>query len=575
MPRKYAKLARRVPPTFLIHAARGMRPETIGIALRAVTMWCGGGSQYCLFQTECMPCAPGFFKLDAGIATCEPCPVCAEDDEVCRSTLRGECLDCAPGTYARPNATQCETCPACPAGTYDPCCSWDVTGDWFCTAHPGDADCVDLCQEQVFELACKNCPAGTYKNTSGSMACTPCSTCPAMQVLEPLCGGSEAGECVDCDPGKFSRIGDITCQTCPDCGPGTYDPCCSWDTAEDTWHCLANPSSPACLDTCQGSVVPTSCVACPSGKYKTTSGSANCAACPVCEAMRVLEPPCAGSEQGVCVECSPGSYSEPGDAACQTCPACPVGKYDPCCSWDAAVDNWNCAAHPTGQYCSDTCPSTAFATDCVACPPGKYKDTSGSANCAPCPTCPAMQTPSTPCTAEAAGTCVDCPTGKYSHAGDAQCSVCTACAAGTYDPCCSWNLLTDDWTCPDSSNADCSQCTATAPSPTCILCPTGTYKTTAGSQGCLPCDDCPAMTSIKTPCSGLQNRVCKDCPPGQFSVLNAPNCQFCTSRCGAGSHDPTCAFDKVLGDWFCHLFPTDTSCLNFWCRSRQRARPVP
>ena len=255
---------------------------------------CGEVCQYRLFQTECIPCAPGFFKLDAGIATCEPCPVCAEDDEVCRSTLRGECLDCAPGTYARPNATQCETCPACPAGTYDPCCSWDVTGDWFCTAHPGDADCVDLCQEQVFEFACKNCPAGTYKNTSGSMACTPCSTCPAMQVLEPLCGGSDAGECIDCDSGKFSQIGDITCETCPDCGPGTYDPCCSWDTAEDTWHCLASSSSPACLDTCQGSVVPTSCVACPSGKYKTTSGSANCAACPVCDAMRVLEPPCAG-----------------------------------------------------------------------------------------------------------------------------------------------------------------------------------------------------------------------------------------------------------------------------------------
>ena len=118
--------------------------------------------------------------------------------------------------------------------------------------------------------------------------------------------------------------------------------------------------------------------------------------------------------------------------------------------------------------------------------PGKYKDTSGSANCASCPSCPAMQTPSTPCTAEAAGICVDCPTGKYSHAGDAQCSVCTACAAGTYDPCCSWNLLTDDWTCPDSSNADCSQCTATAPSPTCIECPTGMYKTTASSGAAWP-----------------------------------------------------------------------------------------
>ena len=212
----------------------------------------------------------------------------------CAGAIRRVCAWTAHQEPTRPNATQCETCPACPAGTYDPCCSWDVTGDWFCTAHPGDADCVDLCQEQVFELACKNCPAGTYKNTSGSMACTPCSTCPAMQVLEPLCGGSEAGECVDCDPGKFSRIGDITCQTCPDCGPGTYDPW-FWDTAEDTWHCLANPSSPACLDTCQGSVVPTSCVACPPGKYKTTSGSANCAACPVCEAMQVLEPPCAGS----------------------------------------------------------------------------------------------------------------------------------------------------------------------------------------------------------------------------------------------------------------------------------------
>ena len=519
--------------------------------------------RYRLFQTVCIPCAPGFFKPDAGIATCEPCPVCAEDDEVCRGTLRGACLDCAPGTYARPNATQCETCPACRAGTYDPCCSWDVSGDWFCAMHPSDADCVDLCQEQVFELACKNCPAGTYKNTSGSSACTPCSTCPAMQVREPPCGGSEAGECIDCDPGKFSQVGENTCQMCDDCGPGTYDPCCSRDTAADTWHCLAHPSSPACLDTCQGRVLPTGCVACPPGKYKTTSGSANCVACPVCEAMLVLVPPCGGSEQGACVACWPGSYSEPGDAACQTCPACPVGKYDPCCSWDAAVDNWNCAAHPTGQYCSDTCPSTAFATDCVACPPGKYKDTSGSANCAPCPTCPDMQTPSTSCTAEAAGTCVDCPTGKYSHAGDAQCSVCTACAAGTYDPCCSWNLLTKDWTCPDPSHPACSRCAATAPSPTCIACLTGTYKTTASSGGCLACDDCPAMTSMKTPCSSQQNRVCKDCPPGTFSVLNSPDCQYCPFTCEAGSHDPTCAYDAVLGDWFCHLFPTDTSCLGF------------
>ena len=71
------------------------------------------------------------------------------------------------------------------------------------------------------------------------------------------------------------------------------------------------------------------------------------------------------------------------------------------------------------------------------------------------------------------------------------------------------------------------------------------------------------MTSITTQCTSLQNRVCKACPPGKFSVPNALNCQFCTSRCGAGSHDPTCAYDAVLGDWFCHLFPTDTSCLGF------------
>ena len=70
------------------------------------------------------------------------------------------------------------------------------------------------------------------------------------------------------------------------------------------------------------------------------------------------------------------------------------------------------------------------------------------------------------------------------------------------------------------------------------------------------------MTRIITQCSVVQNRACKACANEMFSMPNSQNCEFCTS-CVAGSHDPTCAFDAVLGDWFCNLFPADDSCLAF------------
>ena len=123
---------------------------------------------------------------------------------------------------------------------------------------------------------CSICPAGTYKPTNGTAACTSC-TANANSSL----GSKNVSDC-SCNPGY----------TGPDVGP---------------------------------------CPACAAGKFKNASGSAGCDVCPansysVSARTNVRDCSCnpgyTGPDGGECLACVPGKYKRVlGTSACITCPA--------------------------------------------------------------------------------------------------------------------------------------------------------------------------------------------------------------------------------------------------------------
>ncbi len=122
---------------------------------------------------------------------------------------------------------------------------------------------------------CSICPAGTYKPTNGTAACTSC-TANANSSL----GSKNVSDC-SCNPGY----------TGPDVGP---------------------------------------CAACAAGKFKNASGSAGCDVCPansysVSARTNVRDCSCnpgyTGPNAGPCLACLPGQYKRVlGTSACITCP---------------------------------------------------------------------------------------------------------------------------------------------------------------------------------------------------------------------------------------------------------------
>ena len=200
-----------------------------------------------------------------------------------------------------------------------------------------------------------------------------------------------------------------------------------------------------------------------------------------------------------CIACSPGKFSEEGQAACYK--NCPAGKYVKM-AWRG------CETCPSGFYTS----TQTTSTSCNACPQGWFQTNEKALRCLPCPdglglrspkgaskcetSCPPGHHLNTPNGIE----CRECPSGYIVETEGQQLS-CTACYAGMHAA--------------SAQSKDCKPCTP------------GTFSS-PGAANCTFCQ--PGKFSE------LDVTTCKDCRAGKYSQFHGASiCNFCE----AGKVSPT------------------------------------
>ncbi len=243
------------------------------------------------------------------------------------------------------------------------------------------------------------------------------------------------------------------------------------------------------------------CVACPAGKYKSTTGG------------------------GTCVDCQAGKYrTDTGAIGENLCTPCPANTF----AFAGSTLQTDC-------MCNAGYAAVANGVACTACLAGSYKTGVGIGTCT---NCGANEYSTT--VAQVVSTCSSCPLSSQAPAGsneasDCQCNVgytgangaaCLSCVQGTYK-------------------------TSIGPS-TCTLCGNNTFSSTVAatsSSVCLPCQgnsislmgstrqsDCHCFMGYLTNNLGSGNATCEMCSAGSYnSQLDATTC----SKCGAGYKSST------------------------------------
>ena len=280
----------------------------------------------------------------------------------------------------------------------------------------------------------KQCPTGTYNNTTGGSSLASCKLCKPGTYCPG--GGSAA---LQCPIGKY----------CPISGMGSANACpagysCPTAGGSSPIICPVGTYSPL------GSSV---CTPCAQGTYSTTTGASTCTPC----GAGTYSSTTGANSSSSCIPCRAGTYSAAGATICA---GCPVGTFN---------------SSPGLTYCS-YCPSgtattTTSSTSCTPCAPGGY-----------CPGPPAGAGSYTGGTnsAQGVGGEILCPPGTGgSTTGGSGSSVCKSCPAGSYN----------------SGSGKCSICpigtyNSTVGASKCTVCTPGTYNPNTGStsaSSCLPC----------------------------------------------------------------------------------------
>ena len=246
--------------------------------------------------------------------------------------------------------------------------------------------------------SCAACPAGSFKASPGSAACTACagnasSLSGSVELMQCRCKsgftGPDGGPCSICPAGSYKLgVGNGQCEICPQ-------------------NSVSAPASSALLD-CKctagyAGIDGEVCSACVAGKWKDGVGPANCTDCEAGKSSAFT-----AASSAACSVCTAGQYSTPGSSQCSDCPP-----------------HSNSSAG-SGNISDCTCNSGYTGPDgeaCSACSAGTFKTVSGSGQCQQCP---AGQF----ATVEAStrSHCSPCEAGTYS--GPAA-SVCSACPSGT------------------------------------------------------------------------------------------------------------------------------------------------
>jgi len=532
----------------------GKYSATIGAS---VCVDCGAGkyltSTGATAETECVACVAGKYSTTAGasaLATCINCGV-GKYSTTLGATVASTCLNCGAGKYLITTGAAAESaCVLCGANTYS--AAVGATHAGVCTACPGNSTAVagagalELCYcvsgfaQTANHAACVHCAPGFYDDMTNRYECSRCGG----GLFSAAWGATGPETCETCPAGTWSEVGSPTCQICP-----------ANSNSEAGSALLTNCKCNAGASGQDGST----CVLCPAGMFKTSTGSAACSDCSAGKYSTTL----GATVASACIECGAGKYLTTTGAAAETaCVACGAGKY------------------------SSTLGAVAEST-CVSCLPSTYSATVGATAASACLACPAnsghaltSQTVIGSClcnegyTGPNGGTCTACEAGKYkTGAGSA---ACTDCGANTYSAATGATDASTCLACPANSGHALAAQTAvgsclcnlgfTGPNGgTCVSCVAGKYKTGAGSAACTDCDantysaatgatdasaclECPSSTqsvggsTAQTSCvcnpgfTGPNGGTCTACEAGKYKTVTGT--AACTD-CGANTYSTT------------------------------------
>ena len=331
---------------------------------------------------ECTACNAGTYKSETGSAACSECEantysdsIAADSSETCTACPSNsnsdagsatasdcicpagyggaECTACAAGTHK--SGAGYHDCTSCDTGTYS-----DAAGQDDCTQCPDNT----LSPEQSTDISDCICEAGYTADANGQQ----CTACPAGTFKE----NTGTGECQNCDVDTWSSdtqaVSDETCSSCPNnaVSPGG---------SEQKTDCKC----PAGYTGNDG----TECLACSAGTYKSTPGSDACTEC----AEDTFSNDPAAESSSTCTQCNPNSNSEAGSSDIDEC-VCDAGYYG------TGVDERDCESCPADYWCQNggknNCPqyssssAQSSAVEHCECKP-KYVGPHGG----PCSSCTA------------------------------------------------------------------------------------------------------------------------------------------------------------------------------------------
>lgn len=208
-------------------------------------------------------------------------------------------------------------------------------------------------------------------------------------------------------------------------------------------------------------------LACPAG-FRSVDG-----ACFECEAGTFSATP----DADACSPCPDGTYSpQRGASLCHTHPVCPIG-------WKVATSGDAVSAPTCSQCPPGTFGNMTNSAACFPCPDGYFQDTPGQMVCKTLSVCAAGEFTLRKGTRLADTECAACPPGFFSDSSAA--SACAACPAGKF------RATPGAVSCMDFSVCLAGHFVFAAATPTtdtlCRLCPPGFYSPEQNSLACLPC----------------------------------------------------------------------------------------
>ena len=431
------------------------------------------------------------------------CSICQEG--TFSNLVGGICLDCKPGYSS--NIKEGLDCQKCVPGRFS---------------------------NSLHNINCVACQAGYYIGEEGSDDCKPCK----RGKYSIISGSDSLLNCLDCDEGSISFLGQTSCQICQlgkwaknrkkciDCSRGKYSSKLNIISDSDCELCPIGK-----YNDLEGLVYQSECKECFDGQIGIIEGAVSNSSCLECAAGKFKE------NLDTCTQCQDGWVSQEKSSECQMCD---LGKW--------ARDKKECISCPKGKYGSDL--NIIKESECKTCMIGKYNPKQGMTIESDCLECPEGKI-GIVTEAKTNKSCINCKAGKFKEGLD-RCEICpSGWISGEKSDLCQ---ICPEGTKSDLSRFSCTNCSQGMyndfPGLTfedlCKRCPEGKYSIEEGVYQIDKCKDCP-IGKFNLDSGLISSELCKDCPIGKYrdiSISSGQNCQNCLK--GRFSY---------LGSSFCYICP--------------------